>query len=400
MPFSRIYIAFLTVLLCFGLHNLTFAQETDQYKIRKVVLDAGHGGHDPGCHGAHSNEKHVTLAIALKVGEYIEKNIPEVEVIYTRKTDKFVELFERAAIANRANADLFISIHCNAIVGSAATHGTETYVMGLNKTEANLNVSKRENAVILMEDDYKANYDGFDPNSPESHIMFSLFQDAFLDQSINIATKIEDQFKNRAGRRSRGVKQAAFVVLFKTSMASVLIETGFLTNRNEENFLSSEEGQSYIASAVYRAFKEWKMESDGKIPDDLAGPDSNLRASTDEAALEKEASEKEAPDVVVKEEVEIKSEEPVKASVVFRIQVRASKNLLPESDPFVQRYSDISIEETESGWHRYMVGEHTNYQDALTNQITVKKDGYRDAFIVAYKDGKRIPIREVMNVGE
>ena len=360
------------------------AQEGEQYKIKKVVLDAGHGGHDSGCHGSHSKEKHVTLAIALRLGKYIEENIEDVEVIYTRKTDKFVELFERAAIANRANADLFISIHCNAIVGSAATRGTETYVMGLNKTDENLKVSKRENAVILMEDDYQKNYDGFDPNAPESHIMFSLFQDAFLDQSINLATKIEDQFQHRAGRSSRGVKQAAFVVLFKTSMASVLIETGFLTNKDEENYLSSKDVQSYIASAIYRAFRDWKNENDGKIPDDLAKPDSNLRASTDEDS---------STDYPLKTEgLTAKMEE-----VIFRVQVRATKELLAESDPFVKRYKELTIEQTDLGWHRYMVGKHYSYKEALYRQIEMKKDGYRDAYVVAYKNGKRVPVREVID---
>ena len=382
MQFSGLYIAFLTVLLCFGLAETGFSQETGQYKIKKVVLDAGHGGHDPGCHGAHSKEKHVTLAIALKLGKYIEEKMPDIEVIYTRKTDKFVELFERAAIANRANADLFISIHCNAIVGSAATGGTETYVMGLNKTDENLKVAKRENAVILMEDDYEKNYDGFDPNAPESHIMFSLFQDAFLDQSINLATKIEHQFQHRAGRRSRGVKQAAFVVLFKTSMASVLIETGFLTNKAEENYLSNGEGQSYIASAIYRAFRDWKNEIDGKIPDDLAKADSNLRASTDESSTEKEKPKS--------------KNNHEKDEVVFRVQVRATKERLEKEDPFVKHYQDLTIEKTGSGWHRYMVGEHHSYEAAMKNQIEIKKDGYRDAYVVAYKNGKRVPVREVV----
>lgn len=229
------------------------------YRLKKVVIDAGHGGKDQGCSGKTGIEKQVTLAIALKVGEYIAQNIPGVKVIYTRDADYFVELHERAAIANRNGADLFISIHCNSTPKTTTVSGTETYIMGVNKSRENLEVSMRENAVIALETDYKANYDGFDLNDPESNIIFSLFQNAYMAQSLKFATILEKQFKERANRNSRGVKQESFLVLYKTAMPSVLIETGFLSNKTEEKYLLSEDGQAYIASAIYRAFKEYKQ---------------------------------------------------------------------------------------------------------------------------------------------
>jgi len=228
------------------------------YKIRTVVIDAGHGGKDIGCNGKQSHEADVALKLALQVGAMIEKNLPDVKVVYTRKTDTFVELIDRAGIANKNNADLFISIHLNA--GPPAAFGTETYTMGLHTTSGNLAVAKRENSVILQEDDYKEKYGGFDPNSPQSHIMFALHQSAYIDNSLRFAQKLEYQFKHRVGRTSRGVKQAGFLVLWKSAMPSVLIETGFLTNPQEEKYLNDKSGQSYMASGMYRAFKEYKEE--------------------------------------------------------------------------------------------------------------------------------------------
>jgi len=229
------------------------------YAIKTVVVDAGHGGHDGGCSGKHSKEKHITLKIAKQLKSYIQDAFPDVHVILTRETDVFIPLHQRSAIANTNKADLFISVHCNAAPHSSTVKGTETYVMGLHKTESNLNVAKRENSVILEETDYANHYDGFDPNSPMAHITFSLFQNAFQEQSIAFADLIEKQFSQRAGRKSRGVKQAGFLVLYKTAMPSVLVESGFLTNQSEEDFLQSTHGQEIIASAIYRAFKEYKL---------------------------------------------------------------------------------------------------------------------------------------------
>lgn len=229
------------------------------YRVKTVVIDAGHGGHDSGCLGSHSKEKDVTLALALKLGKLLEENYPDVKVIYTRTTDVFVDLIERADIANRAKADLFISFHCNANVNKAA-YGSETYAMGLHVSEANLNVAKRENSVILLEENYERNYDGFDPKSTEAYIIFSLYQNENIDKSLFIASMVQDHFTTKLKRYNRGVKQAGFIVLYKTNMPSILIESGFLTNMQDEAFLTSEDGQNNIANSVFLAFKAYKEE--------------------------------------------------------------------------------------------------------------------------------------------
>jgi len=243
------------VLLLCSSNKLTLRKE---YRVRTVVIDAGHGGKDVGCNGKFSHEADVALKLALQVGALIEKNLPDVKVVYTRKTDHFVELADRAGIANKNNADLFISIHLNS--GPVNAYGTETYTMGIQKSEGNLQVAKRENAVILQEDNYKENYGGFDPNSPQSHILFTLHQSAYIDNSLRFADKVETEFKHRVGRNSRGVKQAPFLVLWKSFMPSVLIECGFLTNPTEEKYLNDKTGQTYMASGIYRAFKAYKQE--------------------------------------------------------------------------------------------------------------------------------------------
>lgn len=228
------------------------------YKVRTIVIDAGHGGKDPGCHGTTGVEAKVTLAVALQLGRIIKENMPATKVYYTRMTDNFIELHDRASIANRNNADLFISIHCNS--GPSSAFGTETYVMGVHGSEDNLDVAKRENEVVLKENDYKKHYDGFDPKSPQAHILFSLYQNAYIENSILVASKIEKQFAARLGRNSRGVKQAGFLVLWKTAMPSALIELGYLTNASEEKYLLNKTNQVYLASGIYRAIKEYKAE--------------------------------------------------------------------------------------------------------------------------------------------
>ncbi len=224
-------------------------------RLRTVVIDAGHGGHDSGCLGKNSKEKEVSLAVALKLGQFIRQKHKNVKVIFTRDDDTFVELYERAAIANRANADCFISIHCNS--GRKSVFGTESYVMGLHVNKASLNVANRENAVILKEKDYEANYDGFVPNTPEAYAILDMYKNAYLDQSLKLASFVEEEFE-ACDRTSRGVKQAGFLVLYKTQMPAILIETGFLTNTNEGQYMSSKNGQSEIATCIFEAFNRFK----------------------------------------------------------------------------------------------------------------------------------------------
>jgi N-acetylmuramoyl-L-alanine amidase len=230
---------------------------TKKININTIVIDAGHGGQDPGCQYFGSKEKDITLKIALELGKKLEAALPDVKIIYTRKTDKFIGLFDRAAIANRNNADLFISIHCNSNPKSEIS-GSETYVMGLHKATSNLDVAKRENDVITLEENYIERYEGFDPNSPESHIYFSMFQNAYIEQSIKLASIIENHLPKNSSLNSRGVKQAGFLVLWQTKMPSVLVEVGFLSNRKDHEFLSSTEGIQSIAKNITNAILEYK----------------------------------------------------------------------------------------------------------------------------------------------
>ncbi|MFT6868098.1 MAG: N-acetylmuramoyl-L-alanine amidase [Cyclobacteriaceae bacterium] len=230
-----------------------------RYRVRKIVIDAGHGGKDPGTHGAISKEKDIALNIAKEVGRIVTENMPDVKVVYTRSDDSFPTLESRPKLANKEGADVFISIHAN-WVSNPAIYGTETYVMGVQNAERNFEVAKRENSVILLEENYEARYDGFDPKSPESYILFNLTQSAFQERSLRLAGFIEDQFKNRVGRKSRGVKQSSLYVLWSTAMPSVLVEVGYLSNQKEENELNNELNQVYIASGIYRAFRDYKLE--------------------------------------------------------------------------------------------------------------------------------------------
>jgi len=253
------------------------------FAIKTVVIDAGHGGKDPGASGpGKTNEKDVALAVALKLGADIQKNYPDVNVIYTRKTDVFIELHERAEIANKNKADLFIAIHCNSST-SPTVYGTSTYVLGLHRTEANLEVAKRENSVILLENDRDKNYE-FDPNSSEGNIIMSLRQNAFLDQSIDIASKIEAQYETSAKRKSLGVKQAGFYVIYKTAMPSLLSEIGFISNPNEEKFLVSEKGQEQIANSIFKAFKDYKFEMENSEGEQFAYQEAKKKAEAADTA--------------------------------------------------------------------------------------------------------------------
>jgi N-acetylmuramoyl-L-alanine amidase len=229
------------------------------FRMKKIVLDAGHGGNDPGNIGSKAREKDINLAVTLLVGKYIKENMPDVEVIYTRRDDSFQTVKQRPNIANVNKADLFVSIHSNSAANKTA-FGTETFVMGTKYAEANFDIVKKENSVILLEENYKEEYEGFDPTSPESYMMFNLMQKAYMGNSITLADQIESQFRDKVGRKSRGVKQGPFWVLWTPSMPSVLVELGFLSNTEEERFLMTKEGQEYMASAIYRAIKDYKSE--------------------------------------------------------------------------------------------------------------------------------------------
>ncbi|MEM6523885.1 MAG: N-acetylmuramoyl-L-alanine amidase [Bacteroidota bacterium] len=258
-------IAMMTMLIAITLLTSSSRKPRSEFQVKTVIIDAGHGGRDPGALGSLSKEKDVVLSVSLKVGKYIEEYLPDVKVIYTRKTDVFITLKGRPQIANTNDGDVFISIHANSLPAETSEarknsiYGTETYVMGAQNTGRNLEVAKRENSVILLEEDYEKEYD-FDPGSPESAILFSLTQSTFQDRSILLATNIEDQFSKRAGRRSLGVKQSSLYVLWSTAMPSVLVEVGFLSNAKEEKELNDPSVQGNIASGIFRAFRDYKNE--------------------------------------------------------------------------------------------------------------------------------------------
>ena len=265
-------------------HFSVLAQNADElYRMKTVVIDAGHGGKDPGNLGTgryKTKEKDISLDVALRVGGYIKKQFPEINVVYTRSTDVFIGLNERTDIANKAKADLFLSIHCNAATNTSA-YGVETYALGLHKNKENLEVAMKENSAIFLEDDYKTKYEGFDPNSAESIIALTIMQSAFLQQSLSISSYVQQQFKERVGRRDRGVKQAGFLVLRKTTMPSILIELGFLTNKGEEDFLNSEDGKAYMASAIFRGFKDYKELVEDPLPEGYEAPKPQINEQLD-----------------------------------------------------------------------------------------------------------------------
>lgn len=247
---------FISLFLVLGSFNYA---GVSKYKVKKIVIDAGHGGKDPGTHGAISKEKDIALKVAMEVKRIINENMKDVKVILTREDDSFPTLESRPELANKEGADLFISIHAN-WVANPSVYGTETYVMGIQNTGRNFEVAKRENSVILLEENYEERYDGFDPQSPESYILFSLTQSAYQERSIRLAGLIEDQFKTRVGRKSRGVKQSSLLVLWRSAMPSVLVELGYLSNPKEEKDLNDELNQVYMASGIFRAFREYKEE--------------------------------------------------------------------------------------------------------------------------------------------
>ncbi|MCX6291926.1 MAG: N-acetylmuramoyl-L-alanine amidase [Bacteroidetes bacterium] len=387
------------------------------YVLKKVVIDAGHGGHDSGCLGKKTKEKDVALAIALKLGEYIEANFKDVKVIYTRKTDVFVELFERAAIANNAKADLFICIHCNSAcvydkrkkkdICNDEPNGVETWVMGLHKSEANLDVAKRENKVVLLEKDYKKQYDGFDPNSPEANIIFSLYQNTFLDQSLHFASNVEEE-TGKKGREKRGVKQAGFLVLYKTYMPSVLIETGFLSNLEEEKYLSSEKGQDNMAHSIFNAFRNYKNSVESNTGDRNADevPLKQMVKPGEDTAM-KADREKDSIPTVQKTEPEEKMNadheknpgplQPKKDELIFAVQLVLSPGKLPAGDRKLKGMKDIR-EEKAGGTYKYSSGNFTSLNDAISYQGKMREKGFKDAFVIAFRNGARISMKEAREI--
>lgn len=379
-------------------------QSMPEKKEWVVVIDPGHGGKDPGAIGSKSKEKNINLDVALRTGKYIKEFIRDVKVIYTRDDDTFIGLAERADVANRNKADIFISIHSNAINDKKFT-GAETYVLGQSMDDANLQVAMKENSVITFEQDYQTKYEGYDPNSVESFIIFSLMQNTYLKQSTEFATMIQGQFRDRAGRKDRGVKQAGFVVLWRTTMPSVLIELGFITNPEEEKYLNSESGRDYLASAIFRAFRDYKQGIDNRsgqnsnqVPANTALPGDSMN-KTIKAAVQEEPVE-EAENSATVNDSSMKDIVPADntGDIFFMVQFAA----MPKGRAISQsQLADIeTVTKIEDGERvKYAAGRFTLYEDALRCRrlLTAK---YPDAFVIAVRDGKIIPLKQAIEAGK
>ncbi|SFA91712.1 N-acetylmuramoyl-L-alanine amidase [Flavobacterium swingsii] len=366
----------------------TSAQTNSKFK---VVLDAGHGAKDFGAVYNGCVEKNINLGIVLKIGKILEAD-PDVQVIYTRNDDTFIELVERANIANRANANFFVSIHCNANV-KPDPYGSETFVMGLSKSASSLAIAKKENAVITLEDNYKKKYAGYDPNSPESLISATLAQEEYLDQSIELASRIQDGLENKLNRKSRGVAQAPFMVLHKAFMPRVLVETGFISNKEEGAYLNSEEGQHNIAKTIADAIFRMKVEHFG-----------GTMPVIDIKKYEKPEIKDSTPKVNVQTQIKDTSKEIKKAvdnkkldvnKPIFKIQLKASTSKIeakPENFNGLDKISFI----LEKDYYKYMYGETNDFVVAKMQLLEAKTKGYDSAFIVAFKNGIKISLNEAL----
>ncbi|MFH4965229.1 N-acetylmuramoyl-L-alanine amidase [Gaetbulibacter sp. M235] len=336
-----------------------------------VVLDAGHGGNDPGNVGNGYKEKDIALKIVLEVGKQLEKN-PNIKVIYTRDKDVFIDLFVRGQIANKANADLFVSVHCNSHNSDA--HGTETFVLGTHRNQTNFEVAKKENSVIFLENDYESKYGGFNPNSPESVIGLTLAQEEYLDQSIQLASYIQNKFTNKLNRKNRGVKQAGFIVLHQTVMPSVLVEIGFLTYKEEGRYLNSDNGQKEISTAITNAIFEYKHNIDGNVGEYnyQENPSSNQIAESSKEELK-----------------------PVDSDIIFKVQIAAGSRKIEPKPYNFKKLEDISFD-FESNLYKYYTGSTPSYNEAKLLEEKAKSKGYKSSFIVAFKDGNRIPLADAL----
>lgn len=450
---KRLFALFI-VLAC--INGSVFSQKKSAGQVKTVVIDAGHGGDKPGAVGRKTQEKTLTLQMALKLGKLIEDNYKDVTIIYTRTTDVDITLADRARLANKAKADLFISIHCNSWTNSTPT-GVETYVMGLSQSKANMEVAKKENADILLEKGYKDNsdYQGFDPNSPESYVMFAMYQNAYLDKSLDFAGFIQDQYKSAIKTINRGVKQAEIFVLYKTAMPAVLTEVGFISNPEEEQYMMSDEGQAAIVSSIFKAFATYKSNVEGtKVPKDLkielkgykekakkeintpvkTKPEEPAPTEPAKPAVEKvpEAPTADQPTTFVPSTAQTNVEPPLpmdepkealapvqdsapqvevtpptqnpaaeqqKRGVVYKVQFMTSANALKENAREFKGITDYEYY-LQRGTYCYTTGSFATAPEAVKHQKAVRERGFKDAFVVAFLDGERISLQKAKELLE
>ncbi len=446
-------LAIFIVLVC--INGTVFSQKKAVGQVKTVVIDAGHGGDKPGAIGKKCKEKTITLSLALKLGKLIEDNYPDVRIIYTRTTDVDITLAERARIANRAKADLFLSIHCNSWTNSTPT-GVETYVMGLSQSKANMEVAKKENADILLEKNYKDNsdYQGFDPNSPESYVMFAMYQNAYIDKSLDFAGLIQDQYKSAIKTINRGVKQAEIFVLYKTAMPAVLTEVGFISNPEEEQYIMSDEGQATIVVSIFKAFAAYKSQTEGtKMPTEfkieLKGyknpkktevnppvqPEKQETASTSTTTPEPVKQKEEIPSTMIPSTAQTHVEPPLpmdepkealqqqaepvqvqtdnatsttsatpepatetrSTEVVYKVQFMTSTQMLKTN---AREFKGITDYETyrQKNIICYTTGRFSSAREAAEHQKAIREKGFTDAFVVAFQGNERITMQRAKEI--
>ena len=385
---NRLYII---VFLCSLWLARPLSHLSAQGKDFTLVIDPGHGGKDPGAIGKKGKEKNINLSVALKLGNLIKENCKDVNIVYTRQKDTFVALDRRAQIANNAKADLFISIHTNSVAKGKTVRGTETYTLGLHRTEDNLEVAKKENSVILIESDYEQRYAGFNPNSAESYIIFEFLQDKNMEKSVRLATDIQKQFRNTAKRIDKGVHQAGFLVLRETTMPGVLVELGYISNPDEERYLLTEAGTSALAKSIYQAFMSYKKKFD---MGDTTRP---VLAKTPEKVQEPAPAQK--PKTQSKPQTPNKPKnEPTKSTQsdkpIFKIQFLTSDKKLPAGSKLLKGLTPVGHYQ-EKGIYKYTYGDSHDYNKVLKTkrQISTK---FKDAFIIAFKNGKKMNVNEAI----
>jgi N-acetylmuramoyl-L-alanine amidase len=374
------------ILLCVGLFIPTFCNNINAVggKDFVLVIDPGHGGRDPGAIGKIAKEKNINLTVALKLGSLITKNCKDVRVVYTRSTDVFIPLDRRAEIANNEKADLFVSIHTNALREKKTVQGASTWTLGLARSEENLAVAKRENAVMLYEDDYKSRYAGFNPNSPESYIIFEFMQDKYMMQSVRLASLIQQQFGKSCNRKDLGVHQAGFWVLKATAMPSALVELGFISTQEEERFLITEAGTSLMAKGIYNAFLVYKKENEVKL-------------SSSGETLPAKSSVNLKP---IKADTFPVHEKPATSSageIIFKVQFLTSTRLVPHNHAAMKGLKEVE-HYVENGIYKYTYGASPDYNKVLKIKEEVAMR-FKDAFVVAFREeGVRMNIHQAIKI--
>lgn len=377
----RHYILYIGI--CIGICFLSAGFTNLEAKDFVVVIDAGHGGHDPGAVGKISKEKNINLNVALKLGKMIENNCSDIKVIYTRKRDVFLSLNRRAEIANNAKADLFISIHTNALAKNKTTQGTSTWTLGLAKSDANLEVAKRENSVILYENDYETHYAGFNPNSAESYIIFEFMQDQYMSQSVHLASLVQQEFKQTCKRNDRGVHQAGFLVLKASAMPSILVELGFISTPAEEKFLNTENGQNSLAKGIYQAVLKYKREQE-----------IILNGSSNTPLPKKPAAQTKAPQKE-KTSTQSASTSTQGNKPVFKIQILSTSKPLAKNDKRLKGLKNVEYYK-EGNVYKYTYGASTDYNEIARLKRTITSK-FKDCFIIAFKNNKKMNVNQAIN---